>query len=122
MDLGYYSVESNGTLLDAAQAIARNHSRCVVVVDHGKVVGVLSEGDLVRALLRGTDIYSPMQPFVHHGIVFLEEKDMSRALALFRSHGISLIPILDKALKLQDVITLNELLTQVQLASPGASE
>lgn len=119
MDLSYYTVESNGTLLDAAQAIASNHSRCVVVVDHGKVIGVLSEGDLVRALLRGTDIYSPMQPFIHHGIVFLEQREMGRALALFRSHGISLIPILDEELKLHDVITLNELLTQVQLISPG---
>lgn len=119
MDLSYYTVESNGTLLDAAQAIARNHSRCVVVIEHGKAIGVLSEGDLVRALLRGTDIYSPMQPFIHHGIVFLGEKDMSRALPLFRSHGISLIPVLDEALRLHDVITLNELLSQVQLASPG---
>lgn len=119
MDLSYYTVESNGTLLDAAQAISRNRSRCVVVVDRGKAIGVISEGDLVRALLRGTDIYSPMQPFIHHGIVFLEERDLGRALALFRSHGISLIPILDEALMLRDVITLNELLTQVRLDSHG---
>lgn len=119
MELSYYTVESSGTLLDAAQAIARNRSRCVVVVDSGKAIGVLSEGDLVRALLRGTDIYSPMQPFIHHGIVFLGEKDMGRALTLFRTHGISLIPVLDETLMLRDVITLNELLAQVRLVPSG---
>ena len=115
MDLSYYTIDASGTLLDAAHAIARNRSRCVVVVDQGKAIGVISEGDLLRALLHGTDIYSPMQPFIHHGMVFLDKKDMESALVLFRRHGISLIPILDETFRLRDVITLNDLLTHVQI-------
>ena len=117
MDLNCYMVEASGTLLDAAQAIAKNKSRCIIVIECGKTIGVISEGDLVRALLRGTDITSPMREFVHHGFVHLEEKSFERALTLFRTHGISLIPILDQAMVLKDVITLNEMLTHVALAS-----
>ena len=115
MNLKYYTVESSGTLLNAAEAIARNKSRCVVVIDHDKAVGVISEGDLVRALLRGTDIYSPMLPFIHHGFVFLGDRDFGRALSLFQTHGISLIPILDEMLKLTDVLTLSDVLARVKL-------
>ncbi len=121
MDLSQYTVESSGTLLDAAQAIAANRSRCVIVMSGGKAVGVISEGDLVRALLRGTDIYSPMQSFIHHGISFLSERDMAQALELFRTRGISLIPILNDELGLEDVITLQQLLAQVKLVAPGSA-
>jgi CBS domain-containing protein len=122
MDLNRYTVESSGTLLDAAEAIASNRSRCVVVMNGGKAVGVISEGDLVRALLRGTDIYSPMQSFIHHGISFLSERDMAKALELFRTRGISLIPILNDELRLEDVITLQQLLAQVKLVERGSAD
>ena len=115
MNLNYYTVESRGTLLNAAEAIARNKSRCVVVIDHDKAVGVISEGDLVRALLRGTDIYSPMHPFIHHAFVFLGDRDFGRALLLFQKHGISMLPILDEMLKLTDVLTLSDVLARVKL-------
>ena len=121
MDLSQYTVESSGTLLDAAQAIAANRSRCVIVMSGGKAVGVISEGDLVRALLRGTDIYSPMQSFIHHGISFLAKRDMAQALELFRTRGISLIPILNEELGLEDVITLQQLLAQVKLVEPEST-
>lgn len=121
MDLNQYTIESSGTLLDAAQAISANRSRCVIVMSAGKAVGVISEGDLVRALLRGTDIYSPMQPFIHHGISFLPKRDMTQALELFRTRGISLIPILNDELGLEDVITLQQLLSKVKLIDAGSA-
>ena len=115
MELSQYTVQSSGTLLDVAQAIANNRSRCVIVINGSKVVGVISEGDLVRALLRGTDIYSSMESFIHHGFSFLPERDMVLALELFRSRGISLIPILNEAFGLEDVITIQQLLDKVKL-------
>jgi predicted transcriptional regulator len=121
MDLSQYTVQSSGTLLDAAQAIAANRSRCVIVMSGDKAVGVISEGDLVRALLRGIDIYAPMQSFTHHGIAFMHERDMAKALDLFRKRGISLIPILNHEFGLEDVITLQQLLDQVKLAEPGSA-
>lgn len=115
MELSQYTVQSSGTLLDVAQAIAINRSRCVIVINDSKAVGVISEGDLVRALLRGTDIYSSMESFIHHGFSFLLERDMDLALELFRSRGISLIPILNGAFGLEDVITIQQLLDKVKL-------
>ncbi len=119
--MNQYTIESSGTLLDAAQAIASNRSRCVIVMSGAKAVGIISEGDLVRALLRGTDIYSPMQSFIHHGISFLPARDMAQALELFRTRGISLIPILDDEMMLKDVITLQQLLSQVKLVEAGST-
>ena len=119
MDLNQYTVESSGTLLDVAQVIASNLSRCAIVISDDKTIGVISEGDLVRALLRGTDIYSPLQPFINHGFTFMREHDLSDALELFRTLGISLIPILSNEMYLSDVITLQQVLSQVSLVKLG---
>ena len=115
MEIKDYIVDVEGTLLDVAQTIDKNNSRCVIVIEESKVIGVISEGDLLRALLRGTNIHSPLRAFIQHGFVFLEERNMDAALTLFQSHGISLIPILNQSLALIDVITLNEMLARVKL-------
>jgi len=122
MDMSKYIVGSNGTLIDAAQAIAANRSRCVVVINGGKAVGILSEGDLLRILLRGTDIHSSLLPFINHGFTFLQSRNMSQALGLFRSRGISLIPILNEDLELEDVITIQQMLDEVELIQNGSNK
>jgi CBS domain-containing protein len=115
-DLRYFTVDARGRLLDAAEAIARNRSRCVIVVDDGKVTGVISEGDLVRALLSGSDIRAPLESFVQVGFKFLETRDLTRALDLMRKHGISLVPVVNESFGLSDVITLAEVLARVTIA------
>jgi CBS domain-containing protein len=114
-DLRYFTVDARGRLLDAAEAIARNRSRCVIVVEDGKVTGVISEGDLVRALLSGSDIHAPLKSFAQVGFKFLEHRDLDRALELMRQHGISLVPVVNEAFGLGDVITLADVLSHVKI-------
>ena len=47
-----YVVTADGTLLDAAEVIEHTRSRSAVVVKETKVVGIISEGDILRALLK----------------------------------------------------------------------
>jgi CBS domain-containing protein len=115
MNLTQYTVNSSGTLLDVAQAIVANQSRSVIVTRSEKVIGIISEGDLLRAFLRGTDINASLEPFIRHGISYLRNRDMHQALDLFRKFGISLVPIITENLILQDVITLQNLLAEVEL-------
>lgn len=118
-DLAAYHVQSSATLLDAAERIQRNHARTVVVVDGERAIGVLSEGDILRALLHGSDIRAPLLDFVAYGFKYLRGRDDEAALALFRSHGIGLVPVVDDEMRLRDVITLTELLPRVRLTANG---
>lgn len=104
-------------LIDAVQAIRENKNRCVIVTSRDKVVGVISEGDVMRALLHGADIHSPLEGWVSHDFKFLSEPDYSEALELMRKHGISLIPILDRNFELCEVITLADVLRRVTLVA-----
>ncbi|EKV26056.1 hypothetical protein C882_3343 [Caenispirillum salinarum AK4] len=109
-------------IIDAAQAIRENKNRCVVAVADGKVVGVLSEGDIMKALLHGSDVHGPIADWVSHGFKFLREHDRRAAFDLMRKHGITLVPVVDEEFRLTDVVTLFEVLAHCDLRdeAPGA--
>lgn len=111
--LEIFTVPANATLLDAVEKIARNTERTVVVVDGEVVVGVISQGDIMRALLRGTDIHSLLDPFVHRSFTFLNERDPKAAFEVFKKHTITLVPVVDRDFKLRDVITLTQLFPNI---------
>lgn len=102
-------------IIDAAQAIRENRNRCVIAVADDKVVGVLSEGDIMRALLHGSDVHGPIADWVSHGFKFLRSRDLPAAFALMRKHGITLVPVVDESFRLTDAITLMEVLDRCVL-------
>lgn len=102
-------------LIDAIQAIKENHNRCVIVQSGEKVIGVVSEGDVMRALLRGADVHTPIEDWVSHDFKFLSIVDYQKALDLMRKHGITMVPVLDENFALLDVITLVDILQKVVL-------
>lgn len=108
---------SSARLIDGMEVIKRNHSRCAIVVSGEKVVGVISEGDILRALLRSTDVHAPVADWVNHSFKFLTSRDTASALELMRTHGITLVPILDRDFRLTDVITLFDVLAAAQFSS-----
>ena len=112
-----YTVAQSATLLDAAEVIERTRSRSAVVVEGEKVVGVISEGDILRALLHGVGVHAPLADFVSHSFKFMDTPDSERALELFKKFGISLVPVLDKDFRLTGVITLYETLNAMDSTS-----
>ena len=112
-----YTVSQHATLLDAVQRINRNHSRAVMIVEEQKVIGVISEGDIMRALLQGVDIHAPLAPFAQPGFKFLNEKDLAKALEIFTRHGITMLPVVDEEFHIKDIVTLREVLERALLGS-----
>jgi arabinose-5-phosphate isomerase len=110
-----YSVPLSGTLLDAVETIEHNHSRCTIIIDGGKVVGILSEGDVLRAFLKGADVRAPISEYFNPSFKFLTEFDREAALKLFRDHGITLIPLVDHDLRLTGVVTWKDILDSVSV-------
>jgi CBS domain-containing protein len=109
-----FTISRRATLLDAVERIERNHSRAVIVTDDGKVIGVVGEGDVLRALLNGVDIHAPLDDFVQHNFKYLHEPDAGECLELFRRHGITMVPIVDKDLRLTGILTLREVLEGIR--------
>lgn len=104
-----YCVGENATMLDAIAAIQSNNSRCVVVVnDLRKVVGMFSEGDVLRSLLAGIDVHTPLRGLLKPSFRSLRSRDLHAA----RKHivsGLTLIPVITDDHQLQSVITIKDI-------------
>ena len=114
MNLSDYTIGSGATLIDAVAKMNKNRSRTVMVVDDGKLTGLVSEGDVMRALLRGVHTSVPVSEVANRSFRFLDRVDEAAAFRLFKDHSFGLVPVVDEAFRLVDVITLDQVLARVR--------
>jgi len=105
MKLNNYVILDTQLIEEAIEMIELNASRCVVVVNtHDKVVGIVSEGDILRAILKNISIKSPVKNITITNFKSLKEVDDMKIVSFFKQ-GITLIPLLTKDNELKDIIT-----------------
>ena len=109
-----YIISINSTLIVACHAITKNRSRCVLIEDKKKIIGIISEGDMLRAFLSSADINSRVSDYINFSFIFFKKKDLVKAKTIFKRKQITLIPILNKKMKLIDLITVNEILDKIK--------
>ena len=114
-DLTDFCLDSDATLIDAVAKMNKNRSRTVMVVEAGKLTGLVSEGDVMRALLRGVDTYAPLGEVVNRSFRYLTTVDHQAAFTLFQERGFGLVPVVDDDFHLVDVITLEQTLARARL-------
>jgi dTDP-glucose pyrophosphorylase len=96
-DLGACIVPRQGTLRDGLAAVDRGAAGIALAVDDdGRLVGVATDGDLRRALLRGSSLEDPLEPVLNTTFVALGPgQTRADALDLMRARRIDAIPALD---------------------------
>ena len=103
-----FLVRDSSSMKDAIVLIQKNESRCVVVIgNHGKAVGVFSEGDVLRTILEGVEIHAPLRNLIRPSFRYLHSRDLGAARKLFFG-GITLVPILNQEFIVEDVLTLKD--------------
>ena len=116
----YLSISRQDTLLVAMDCIKKNHQRCVLVTNaSGKLEGVISQGDIASALLRGMTPYVPVEKVMNPSFLYLMKDDMAQAYAIFKKYQISLLPVLDNKYMVKSVITLQDVFSYLQERNNG---
>jgi len=95
--------KNNNTLLEAMQIINDNEMcMCFVVDEFNLLQGVVTDGDIRRAILNKTDLNSPVKEILHDDFVYGVQGDTSTELISKINNTISIIPIVDEDNKLVD--------------------
>ena len=105
-----YLLHQGAILQEAIELIQTAGSRSVLIVNEiNKAVGLISEGDILRAFINGASIHSPVSEYMNISFKYLFEPDDKKSLNLF-SQGIDIIPILDNNYKVRSVLTVVDFL------------
>ncbi|MHA8054525.1 CBS domain-containing protein [Aquirufa nivalisilvae] len=108
MKLDRYTISDHELIEQAIEIIEYNNSRCVIILNNSnKVVGLLSEGDILRSILKGISLKSPVKNIMNTNFKFLTSNDEEQIKNLF-SQGITLIPMLNERNELKSILTFTD--------------
>ncbi len=100
------------TIGDLVRKVLAGHERtCFVVDDSSFLVGVVSEGDLLRAIWGGIDLDAPANDYLNHNpISILESADNPEieAISIFKKHGVVSVPVVNSQRKLIRILNVRE--------------
>ena len=115
-----YTVSEDYTLKEVMESFERNYDRVSIVVnENNKVIGVVSQGDLIKALASGMSIFTKVGQIMKESFFYLNEKNMEEAYKVVKDKKITLIPIVDKNYILQDVIVLDDIFDYLEKRVQG---
>lgn len=105
-----YCIGLDYTIKEAIERIDDSKNRVVLVLDkESRVVGVLSQGDIIRALSSGKNLYTRVSSIIRSNFLYLNERNMKEAYKLFKKIQITLMPIVDDDFHLIDVINMDDI-------------
>ena len=99
------------TVRKVAQVMAHVETGAVPIVDNGKVVGLVTDRDIVlRVVAEGRSFDSPISDAMSEGEVFSIKEDdiLADATAKMASHQIRRLIVLDDAGKLTGILSLGD--------------
>lgn len=110
MDVKKYCVYENYTIKEVLERFESSNDRVAIVVnDSDKVIGVVSQGDILRALSAGQSLFVQVSQIIRGSFLHLYEKNLEEAYQIFKKKKISLLPVIDRENQLTDVITLGDI-------------
>ena len=104
--LFYYLVNQESTIREVLFAIEQNQNRSAFVQNEfGKVVGMVTDGDIRRFLINNTDMSMPIKLFMNESFVYATNDATREYVLKLLDHRVQVVPILDKDQKLVDVVS-----------------
>lgn len=94
-------VDKNSTAIKAINAINKSNAYIALVVDeHNKLIGTITDGDIRRAIIKGAKFSSALKNYYYKKPFFLKSEFVPNKLSLSKKNmdlkDIDLIPIVDK--------------------------
>jgi len=106
------TVSPSASLREVLETITRNSRQAVAVEGpDGRLAGLVTDGDLRRALLRGTSLDSAVGEIMNRSpVVAPASTSHAEALALLRRRMMRHLPLVDRDGRLVDLVLLDDLL------------
>lgn len=101
------AIEAIGKIINSSQ----NERLLFIVNKKYKILGTLSEGDIIRSLMINKNIENlKVKSIMNKSFKFLLKENKAEAKRLVKKYNITLIPIVNKSLKLISVIRLRDII------------
>jgi len=99
-----YTTHPDNTIEEAWTKIEENRKRSLIVVEDGRVVGTVSDGDIRKAILSRRLITTPIREIMNTNFISVHEQQRDKGQELMRQKDVFLIPVVDSEMNFVDLI------------------
>ena len=106
------SIAESATLRQAMEAIDRGAVEMALVVNaNGRLVGLVTDGDIRRAILNGAVTESPVADVLNrHPLTLPESAQRDQLLAAMGRHGVRQVPLVDQGGRVRRIAWITDLI------------
>ena len=109
-DMNAFIIEEAVSIRDALQKIEKNHLGLVLTVDsNDKIVGICTDGDIRRRLIKDNNLDARISTCANPQFVYVEEHVTREGILKKLNKQIKMVPVLDAAGRLIDIVTREDL-------------
>jgi dTDP-glucose pyrophosphorylase len=106
-----YALSKEGTLRDALRALESGDGELALVLEGRALLGVVTDGDVRRALLAGASLADPIEPLVNRRCLTVSPSaDRAEVMELLRTRGVRAIPVVESDRTLVGLHRVHEVL------------
>lgn len=113
------TIEPEASLMDAAKLMSTHRIGLLVVVDpldKAKMVGVLSERDIVTAVAKGGSIYSPIENFMTKQLISIPKTArIDEAAMTMSKFNVRHLVVVDESRKLFGVVSVRDIISEEKI-------
>lgn len=101
---GRLCITTEYSILDAIKALDETHERIILIVEEEKLLGVLTDSDVRKAILRGQDMSAKVTEVMIKNPICVTPETVDSAMAVMERHGIDAVPMIDENRRVSDLI------------------
>jgi len=120
-NLELYCVKKDASLLECLKNLNLGTEGIVLILDKKKLVGILTDGDLRRLILKNVNFNNSAFQYSNKKFIFSYENEPTKIKLSKLSKVIKQLPILNENRELKDLLTLNDLLL-INISNPDISD
>jgi len=103
-------VSPDTSINDCISAVLKNGHRTLLVHEEQRILGTISEGDLLRLMQEGVDVHHAIDKYMRLDFIYIHSIDYSLARNYFLEYGIALLPVVDCNMRLISMLSLSDIL------------
>ncbi|MHC1747905.1 MAG: nucleotidyltransferase family protein [Cellulosilyticaceae bacterium] len=109
MELGKFFITKKMTIRSAIEQLDKTAKKILLVLEDKKLVGIVTDGDIRRWLLKNGDLALPVELIMNTKPIFLPIEERIKGESVMIKHSIEAIPLVDKEQEVVDILFWNQL-------------
>lgn len=109
MNIETLFINKDTSIKETIEKLDKTAKKILIVVEENKIIGVVTDGDIRRWILKSGNLSSPVKSIMNKTPIYLNQKDIDKANEIMKKNGIESIPLVNDDNEVIDIISWSNL-------------